>query len=150
MTVVNPQGFHARPAHLFVKLASQFQAHVEILKGNEVINGKSILDLLTLGAGNGTTLTLRADRPRRRGGGGALAKLIEGGFGEMPGRSASVTADCRLRRQLLSIAATCPTRSCPCQLDRLRFAEPSRPAPLGCRRGLDDGLRRVAAARRRR
>lgn len=82
MTVINPQGFHARPAHLFVKLASTFQANVEILKGNEAISGKSILGLLTLGAGNGTTLTLRATGPDAQAAVEALAQLIEGGFGE--------------------------------------------------------------------
>ena len=84
VTVVNPQGFHARPAHLFFKLAESFPCKVEILKGNEVINGKSILDLLTLGAGNGTTLTLRASGDSAEAAVEALAKLIEGGFGEMP------------------------------------------------------------------
>ena len=84
VTVVNPQGFHARPAHLFVKLAGSFSCQVEIVKGNEVINGKSILDLLTLGAGNGTTLTLRASGPDCETAIEALAKLIEEGFGEMP------------------------------------------------------------------
>lgn len=82
--VVNPQGFHARPAHLFVKMAATFTCQVEIVKGNEVINGKSILDLLTLGAGNGTTLTLRASGPDSETAVEALAKLIEQGFGEMP------------------------------------------------------------------
>ena len=81
--LMNPQGFHARPAHLFVKLASQFQAQIEILKGNEVINGKNILDLLTMGAGNGTTLTLRAIGPDAENAVAALAQLVEGGFGEM-------------------------------------------------------------------
>jgi phosphotransferase system HPr (HPr) family protein len=80
--LLNPQGFHARPAHLFVKLATQFQCQVEILKGNEVINGKNILDLLTMGAGNGTTLTLRAIGPDAENAVCALAQLIEGGFGE--------------------------------------------------------------------
>jgi len=81
--VVNPQGFHARPAHLFVKLAASFPCNVEIIKGNETINGKSILDLLTLGAGNGTTLTLRANGQCADEAVEALARLIEGGFGEM-------------------------------------------------------------------
>jgi len=81
--VVNPQGFHARPAHLFMKLAESFPCRVEILKGNETINGKSILDLLTLGAGNGTTLTLRASGERAQDAVDALAQLIERGFGEM-------------------------------------------------------------------
>ncbi len=84
VTVVNPQGFHARPAHLFMKLAESFPCSIEILKGNEKINGKSILDLLTLGAGNGTTLTLRASGERAEDAVEALAKLIEAGFGEMP------------------------------------------------------------------
>jgi phosphocarrier protein HPr len=82
VTVTNAQGFHARPAHLFVKLATTFQSQVEILKGREAINGKSILDLLTLGAGNGTTLTLRASGPDAQEAVEALARLIEGGFGE--------------------------------------------------------------------
>jgi phosphocarrier protein HPr len=84
VTVVNPQGFHARPAHLFVKLAGSFSCRVEIVKGNEVINGKSILDLLTLGAGNGTTLVLRASGMDCEAAVEALAQLIEQGFGEMP------------------------------------------------------------------
>jgi phosphocarrier protein HPr len=82
VTIKNPQGFHARPAHLFVKLAGTFQAQIEILKGSETINGKSILDLLTLGAGNGTTLTLRASGPDAQAAVEALARLVEGGFGE--------------------------------------------------------------------
>jgi phosphotransferase system HPr (HPr) family protein len=87
VTVVNPQGFHARPAHLFVKLAATFQSQIEIIKGNEVVNGKSILDLLTLGAGNGTTLTLRANGPDAEAAVEALAQLIEGGFGELSAAS---------------------------------------------------------------
>ena len=67
-----------------------FQAQVEILKGNEQINGKSILDLLTLGAGNGTTLTLRASGPDAQAAVEALAQLIEGGFGEAaPGNNSA-------------------------------------------------------------
>ena len=81
--VVNPQGFHARPAHLFVKLAGSFTCQVEIVKGNEVINGKSILDLLTLGAQNGTTLTLQARGNDAQAAVDALAQLVENGFGEM-------------------------------------------------------------------
>jgi phosphotransferase system HPr (HPr) family protein len=83
VTVVNPQGFHARPAHLFVKLAGTFSCRVEVVKENHIIDGKSILDLLTLGAVNGTTLTLRACGDGADAAVEALAKLVEGGFGEM-------------------------------------------------------------------
>ena len=83
ITLVNPQGFHARPAHKFMQLASGFQAEVQIIKGNETINGKSILDLLTLGAQNGTTLTLQARGDDAQAAVDALAQLVENGFGEM-------------------------------------------------------------------
>jgi phosphocarrier protein HPr len=83
ITLVNPQGFHARPAHKFMQLASGFQAEVLIIKGNEKINGKSILDLFTLGAQNGTTLTLQANGHDAQAAVDALAQLVENGFGEM-------------------------------------------------------------------
>ncbi len=83
VVVVNTQGFHARPAHLFVKMAMSFKSKVQIQKGNQVIDGKSILDLLTLGAGNGTQLKLKATGPDAEELVAALAQLVEGGFGEM-------------------------------------------------------------------
>lgn len=83
VVVVNTQGFHARPAHLFVKMAMTFKSKVQIHKGNQVIDGKSILDLLTLGAGNGTHLKLKAIGPDAAELVEALAQLVEGGFGEL-------------------------------------------------------------------
>jgi phosphotransferase system HPr (HPr) family protein len=83
VVVVNTQGFHARPAHLFVKLAMSFQSKIQIQKGNHIIDGKSILDLLTLGAGNGTQLKLKATGPDAEAALAALAQLVEGGFGEV-------------------------------------------------------------------
>lgn len=80
--VTNPQGFHLRPASMFVKLACTFQSKVEILKGNDRFDGKSSLDLLTLGAGNGTTLTLRVSGVDASEAIEALAALVESGFGE--------------------------------------------------------------------
>jgi phosphocarrier protein HPr len=83
VVVVNTQGFHARPAHLFVKLAMTFQCKIQIQKGNQIIDGKSILDLLTLGAGNGTQLKLKATGQDASAALNALAQLVEGGFGEI-------------------------------------------------------------------
>lgn len=85
VTITNAQGFHARPAHLFVKLASKFESRVRIIKGNEIIDGKSILDLLTLGAGNGTKLSLEVEGNDAQAACDALTKLIEGGFEEVDG-----------------------------------------------------------------
>lgn len=83
VVVVNTQGFHARPAHLFVKLAMTFKCKIQIQKGNQTIDGKSILDLLTLGAGNGTQLKLKATGHDAGEALAALAQLVEGGFGEI-------------------------------------------------------------------
>ena len=81
--VVNKQGFHVRPAHLFMQTATGFQAEVKIIKDNQAINGKSMMDLLTLGTQNGTKLTLQAIGIDAQAAVDALAQLVENGFGEM-------------------------------------------------------------------
>lgn len=58
VTITNPQGFHMRPATKFAQLANQFQSTVTVYKGDQRINGKSPLDLMLLGADQGTELTL--------------------------------------------------------------------------------------------
>ncbi len=51
-TIKNPTGFHTRPARLFVDTANETYpaCEVKVTKGEKVINGKSILRMLTLGA----------------------------------------------------------------------------------------------------
>jgi phosphotransferase system HPr (HPr) family protein len=50
-TIINPTGFHTRPARLFVDTANDKfpNCEVKIIKGEKVINGKSVLHMLTLG-----------------------------------------------------------------------------------------------------
>jgi phosphotransferase system HPr (HPr) family protein len=60
VVVRNHQGLHMRPADLLVKAAMKFQSRVELEKDGQVIDGKSILGILTLGAQAGSTLHLRA------------------------------------------------------------------------------------------
>jgi len=83
VVVNNRQGFHARPANLFVQTASKFKSQIAVFKGNERINGKSILDLLTLGAQQGTKLRLEADGEDAPAAIEALCKLMQDGFGEL-------------------------------------------------------------------
>ncbi|MCP3692908.1 MAG: HPr family phosphocarrier protein [Planctomycetaceae bacterium] len=80
VVVRNPQGFHARPADLFVKTASQFTAHVEVNKSGEVVDGKSILSILTLAAVQGTELVIQAEGPDAETAVDALADLFEQEF----------------------------------------------------------------------
>jgi phosphotransferase system HPr (HPr) family protein len=80
--VGNSQGLHARPASLIVKLTSQYQSRIDFIKDNARIDGKSILDILTLGAPQGTNLVIEAEGPDAESALDALAELFAGNFGE--------------------------------------------------------------------
>lgn len=82
VTVINPQGVHARPADLFVKLASQYSARIQLQKGREQVDGKSILGILTLAAEQGSQLIIGATGPDADEALMALAALVEDGFYE--------------------------------------------------------------------
>jgi phosphocarrier protein HPr len=56
VTIVNQYGIHARPAALFVKTASRFDADVFVEKDSNRVSGKSIMGLMTLEASRGSTL----------------------------------------------------------------------------------------------
>ena len=81
VTIVNPQGLHARPARLFVELANCFDADIEVVKDGQRADGKSILSILTLAAEEGTPLWLRATGRDAQNALAALAELVEQGFG---------------------------------------------------------------------
>ena len=61
LIVSNKNGIHARPAALFVKIASRFTCEVFVQKGDEIVNGKSIMGLMMLAAGPGSKLMLQAE-----------------------------------------------------------------------------------------
>jgi len=63
VTILNRLGLHARPAALFVKVASRFRAEVWVRKENEEVNGKSIMGLMMLAAGQGSKLQIRCEGP---------------------------------------------------------------------------------------
>ncbi len=59
--VKNRLGLHARPAAAFVKLANRFRAQISVVKDGMMVNGKSIMGVMTLAAECGSELTIRAD-----------------------------------------------------------------------------------------
>ncbi len=61
VTLKNTRGLHARPAALIVKTARQFKSEIAISKGNDTVNGKSIMGVLMLAAPSGTKLKLRIE-----------------------------------------------------------------------------------------
>lgn len=81
--VINEMGMHARPASLFVELANQFSSEVAIQKGGDAVDGKSILQLLSLSAESGTPLVLEARGEDAEAAVLALANLVASGFNEM-------------------------------------------------------------------
>ncbi len=80
--VRNPQGLHARPADLLVRMANKFESTILIGKDGELVDCKSILSLLTLGAGAGTELSLQADGVDAAEAINSIAHLFESGFDE--------------------------------------------------------------------
>ncbi len=67
---------------MIVKLASQYQSRIEFVKENSRIDGKSILEILTLGAPHGTELVIEAEGPDAGSALEALAELFASKFGE--------------------------------------------------------------------
>jgi len=61
VTVTNKLGVHARPAALFVRIANKYASDITVEKDGEQVNGKSIMGLMMLAAGQGSKLILIAE-----------------------------------------------------------------------------------------
>ena len=82
LLVQNRLGLHARPAALFVQAANRFKSDIEVQKGKEKVNGKSIMGIMTLAAGRGSQITIRATGPDAVKAITELTNLVRGDFGE--------------------------------------------------------------------
>ncbi len=80
--IVNKLGLHARPAAEFVKLASKFQADIFVTKNDRMVNGKSIMGVMTLAAENGSEILIRADGDDEQQAMEHLVKLVNDKFYE--------------------------------------------------------------------
>lgn len=79
----NKKGLHARASAKFVKCAEQFNADIRVTRDDETVTATSIMGLLMLAAGPGTTLFIEAKGPEAPEALDALKALIDDGFGEM-------------------------------------------------------------------
>ena len=61
LTVKNAQGLHARPAALFVQVANKFNSRISVKRGDEKVNGKSIMGILMLGAEKDSEIIIEAE-----------------------------------------------------------------------------------------
>ncbi len=83
--IVNPLGFHARPAAEFVRLAGSFQCDLWLEKDGVEVNAKSIMGVLMLAAEKGSQLMIRARGDDADDALAALGDLVASGFEEMHG-----------------------------------------------------------------
>ncbi|MHB2167391.1 HPr family phosphocarrier protein [Alsobacter sp. R-9] len=82
LTIVNRKGLHARATAKFVQCAEAFESQIQVTRCGETVGGTSIMGILTLGAGIGTTITVSAVGPDADQAVAALAALVANRFGE--------------------------------------------------------------------
>ena len=80
--IINKLGLHARPCAKFVKLANTFKSEVWVGKDGDTVNGKSIMGLMMLAAGNGSKLMLTCEGADAEQALAAIEKLILSKFDE--------------------------------------------------------------------
>lgn len=78
----NETGLHARPASVFVKEASKFKAAITIEKDGKEFNAKSIMGILSMGAGKGDKITIKAEGDGAEQAVENLVALVENNFNE--------------------------------------------------------------------
>ncbi len=81
-TILNALGLHARAAAQLVQTANRYRSDIHVEKDGMQVNGKSIMGVLTLAAGKGSTIVVSCDGEDAETAMEALAKVIENGFGE--------------------------------------------------------------------
>jgi phosphocarrier protein len=82
VTIANRAGIHARPAALLVQTTKNFSCNIYFEKGNDQINAKSIMGVITLGAAFGTEIKIIADGEDEQEAVKALVRLFESKFEE--------------------------------------------------------------------
>jgi phosphocarrier protein HPr len=82
LPIVNKKGLHARATAKFVQCVENFDCDVTVSRCGETVGGTSIMGILTLGAGIGTTIRVAAVGPQAQSAIEAIASLVANRFGE--------------------------------------------------------------------
>jgi phosphocarrier protein len=82
LLIVNKRGLHARASAKFVQTVERFSAEVWVTRGGETVGGTSIMGLMMLAAGPGTTITVSAIGPEAEAVVAAITELVESKFNE--------------------------------------------------------------------
>lgn len=82
LPIINRKGLHARATAKFVQCCERYDAEITVTRGSETVGGSSIMGILTLGAGIGTTIVVTAQGPQAEAALDAIEALLAGRFGE--------------------------------------------------------------------
>jgi len=82
LEICNKKGLHARASAKFVQTVEQFDAEVSVTRGGETVGGTSIMGLMMLAAGTGTSITVEAKGKDAEAVVEALAALVSSRFSE--------------------------------------------------------------------
>jgi phosphocarrier protein HPr len=82
LPIINRKGLHARATAKFVQCVESFEADVRVSRMGETVGGTSIMGILTLGAGIGTTIEVSTKGPQAEEALEAIAALVGNRFGE--------------------------------------------------------------------
>ena len=82
LEIVNKKGLHARASAKFCQIVERFDADVRVTRGHETVGGTSIMGLMMLAAGPGTSITVEATGPQAAEVVEALAQLVAERFTE--------------------------------------------------------------------
>ncbi len=80
--ITNKKGLHARASAKFVQAVERFEAEITVTRGSETVGGTSIMGLMMLAAGPGTSITIKARGKDAAEAMNAICALINGRFGE--------------------------------------------------------------------
>jgi phosphocarrier protein HPr len=82
LPIVNKRGLHARASAKFVQMVERFEAEIWVTKGSETVGGTSIMGLMMLSAGPGTSITVSAAGPQAQAALDAITELVAAKFNE--------------------------------------------------------------------
>jgi phosphocarrier protein HPr len=80
--IINKRGLHARASAKFVQTVERFNAEVWVTRGGETVGGTSIMGLMMLSAGPGTTIVVSAVGPEAEAALAAITELCASKFNE--------------------------------------------------------------------
>jgi phosphocarrier protein HPr len=82
LQIVNKRGLHARASAKFVQMVERFNAEVWVTRGSETVGGTSIMGLMMLSAGPGTSIIVAVAGPEAEAALEAITELVAGKFNE--------------------------------------------------------------------